>query len=136
VLSNRAHLLYRRRRYDEAMIDIRRSLELLPNDIGPLTLRARLHEAQGHPNAALADYTLAARLAPTDIYTHLRLAEYYTSALRRFDDALEALSPAESLKEHESNPSHYMVHNVWRKPLLRLTQRSLLNRMIGIPGHC
>ncbi|MCY4525929.1 MAG: tetratricopeptide repeat protein [Anaerolineaceae bacterium] len=101
VLVDRAEGFLRQERFGDALADLDSAIELWPEETFGRMLRARLHEIEGRPEAAIEDYDELRLLLPerSDVLVergifHLRLGDREAAA-RDFNEAV-ALFPEDS----------------------------------------
>ncbi len=94
VLVDRAEILLRQERFNDALADLDSAIELWPDEVFGRMLRARLHEIEGRSGEAMADYDELLLLLPesSDVLVergifHLRLGDEEAAA-RDFDEAV------------------------------------------------
>ncbi len=80
-------------RFERAIADVDRALELQPGNYKTLALRAQIHASAGNHDAALRDYDEAIEIAPNASFTHWKKARYLDEHGDR-DEALQGYQRA------------------------------------------
>ena len=122
-------------KYEDALTAANRAVENVDgvgSNYGVYKSRGELHQAMGNAAAAIADYSRAFELRPTDSYSLKRRASVYFK-LGCYDEALADLAKAVELRpEDESDLLWGSLHRVWDWPdkayrhgLLELADRKI-----------
>ena len=92
-MTIRGETRLRLRRYDEALADLNRAVELDPDHADAIARRGRVHQDMERYDEALADYSRAIELRPGDAWAITGRGRVYLE-MERYDEALADLSRA------------------------------------------
>jgi tetratricopeptide (TPR) repeat protein len=96
-------------RYDEAIEDLSKAIEIAPAWPMPYSNRARAFMSKGEPARALADYSALVELSPRNAVVYVDRAFAYMK-LKDFDHALADLQQGLELKPNDS----FVIYNIGR----------------------
>ena len=97
VLRERAETYRLLGRYEEALADFNRAIELKPDDAWVLTRRAKTYRLLGRYEEALADFNRAIELKPDDAWAIVSRGQTYLAQFR-YEEALADFNRAIELK--------------------------------------
>jgi tetratricopeptide (TPR) repeat protein len=101
IFTLRGDIYYAQRRYDLALTDLQKAIEIAPDNDFPHILRGDILILLGRDNDAIASYSLAINLDPGNAYPYLLRAQLYLKVGKYKEAALDATSAFELAEANE-----------------------------------
>src|SRR5436305_1742008 len=88
-------------RYEEALADVNKSLEIKPNDSWALSSRGNVYRKMNKYEEALADFNKSLEIKPNDSWTLSRQGEVYRM-MNKYEEALADLNKSLEINPNDS----------------------------------